>query len=68
MRPSGSSSVAGDETVSMVSDTWSTDVLASDTETLPGEAEGGMQHGAAMGGGGRPSQLEDLGWDSVLLF
>ncbi len=32
----------GDETVSMVSDTWSTDVLASDTETLPGEAmEGG---------------------------
>ena len=28
VRPSGSSSVAGDETVSMVSDTWSTDVLA----------------------------------------
>ena len=54
MRPSGSSSVQGDETVSMVSDTWSTDVLASDTETL-GEAEG--QQVAA---GGRPSQLEDL--------
>ncbi len=37
----------GDETVSMVSDTWSTDVLASDTETL-GE------------GDGRPGVLEDL--------
>lgn len=24
----------GDETVSMVSDTWSTDVLASDSETI----------------------------------
>ena len=31
---SGFSSEHGDETVSMVSDTWSTDVLASDTETL----------------------------------
>ena len=39
----------------------------SDTETLPGEAEGGLQHGAAGIGGGRPSQLEDLGWHSVLL-
>ena len=52
----------------MVSGTWSTDVLASDTETLPGEAEGELQHGAAGIGGGRPSQLEDLGWHSVLLF
>ena len=50
----------GDETVSMVSDTWSTDVLASDTETL-GEAEGQQ-----IAAGGRPSQLEDLVRYSVL--
>lgn len=31
----------GDETISMVSDTWSTDVLASDTETL---GEDGIHH------------------------
>jgi hypothetical protein len=48
VRPSASSSVQGDETVSMVSDTWSTDVLASDTETL----------GESDCGGGR--RLEDL--------
>ncbi len=41
----------GDETVSMVSDTWSTDVLASDTETLPGEADGAI---------GRSVALEDI--------
>ncbi len=41
----------GDETVSMVSDTWSTDVLASDTETLPGEAESV---------GGRSVGLDDI--------
>jgi hypothetical protein len=29
----------GDETISMVSDTWSTDVLASDTETTMGEGD-----------------------------
>ena len=29
----------GDETISMVSDTWSTDVLASDTETTMGDSE-----------------------------
>ena len=29
----------GDETISMVSDTWSTDVLASDTETTLGDAD-----------------------------
>ncbi len=29
----------GDETVSMVSDTWSTDVLASDTETTMGDGD-----------------------------
>ena len=29
----------GDETISMVSDTWSTDVLASDTETTMGETD-----------------------------
>ncbi len=42
VRPLGAShslSEQGDETVSMVSDTWSTDVLASDTETRPGEAD-----------------------------
>ena len=39
VRAAGTSSEQGDETVSMVSDTWSTDVLASDTETL-GEGDG----------------------------
>lgn len=34
----------GDETVSLVSDTWSTDVLSSDTETL------GEEHGASRMG------------------
>ena len=29
----------GDETISMVSDTWSTDVLASDTETTMGDGD-----------------------------
>ena len=43
----GASSEHGDETVSMVSDTWSTDVLASDTEML-GEADN------------RPGVLEEL--------
>ena len=43
----GASSEHGDETVSMVSDTWSTDVLASDTEML-GDADG------------RPGVVEEL--------
>lgn len=43
----GTSSQAGDETVSLVSDTWSTDVLPSDTETL-GDNDN------------RPAVLEDL--------
>jgi hypothetical protein len=30
---------AGDETISMVSDTWSTDVLASDSETVEQNSE-----------------------------
>ena len=51
----------GDETVSLVSDTWSTDVLASDTETL------GEDHGSSRMGnleefvqrGGNPMGMED---------
>lgn len=32
-------STTGDETISMVSDTWSTDVLASDSETVEQSSE-----------------------------
>jgi hypothetical protein len=38
------SSEQGDETVSMVSDTWSTDVLASDTDTTMGDSEERAHH------------------------
>ena len=36
---SGNPLEQGDETISLVSDTWSTDVLASDTETTMGETD-----------------------------
>lgn len=52
----GPSSEQGDETRSMVSDTWSTDVLSSDTETTTGDGDRS----------GFPGDLEELARNRLL--